>query len=396
MAAPAFPATDAEAAFAAPPPRLRIVHCFRSPIGGLFRHVRDLCYAQAGAGHEVGIICDSSTGGAYEERLFRELEPYLALGLRRIPMRRQIAPSDLLAARRVLKELKALSPQILHGHGAKGGASARLGGTLLRARGLTVARIYTPHGGSLHYDARSLKHRAYFLAERTFELMTDAFIFVSRYETEAYEQKVHRPSRPVAMVVNGLRPEEFEPVAPAAAARDFLYIGMMRDLKGPDVFIRALARLRDRRGTAPTAHLVGAGDDLPRYRELAHSLGLAEATSFHDPMPARQAFPLARTLVIPSRAESMPYIVLEAAAAAVPIIATRVGGIPEILGPKSGRLIPPGDVDALADAMERALDEPERMTTEARSLRDQIRPVFSVAAMADSVETAYRRALDRR
>ncbi|MCC6203462.1 MAG: glycosyltransferase family 1 protein, partial [Hyphomicrobiales bacterium] len=48
---------------------LRIVHCFRSPVGGIFRHVRDLTEAQVAAGHQIGIVCDSTTGGAYEEQL---------------------------------------------------------------------------------------------------------------------------------------------------------------------------------------------------------------------------------------------------------------------------------------------------------------------------------------
>ncbi len=309
-------------------------------------------------------------------------------------MNRAISPSDLLAARRVMKEVKALKPDVLHGHGAKGGAYARLGGTMMRAGGLKVARIYTPHGGSLHY-APSLKTRVYFLAERGFEMMTDAFIFVSRYEAEAYAAKVHRPKRPVALVVNGLRPEEFDPIDTAPDARDFLYIGMMRDLKGPDVFIDALAALRDRTGVAPTAYMVGAGDDLPRYKAMVESRGLAASTTFHDPMPARPAFALARTVVIPSRAESMPYIVLEAAAAGRPMIATQVGGIPEIYGERSDRLVAPGDVGALADAMAAALAEPGWVAAEALALREQIRPVFSVAAMAVSVEAGYRRALAR-
>ncbi len=373
---------------------LRIVHCFRSPVGGLFRHVRDLCRAQAAAGHQVGIICDSSTGGAFEEALFAGLAPTLALGLTRFPMSRAISPADLRAARKVLREIKSLSPHVLHGHGAKGGAYARIGGTLLRASGVRVARIYTPHGGSLHY-APSLKTRVYFLAERTLEWMTDAFVFVSQYEADAYARKVHRPKRPAAIVVNGLRPEEFDPVPPAPDARDFLYIGMMRDLKGPDLFIEALARLRDRRGAAPTAHMVGAGDDLPRYRASVESLGLAATTMFHEPMPARKAFAMARTLVVPSRAESMPYIVLEAAAAGVPMIATRVGGIPEIYAEESSRLVQPGDAGALAEAMDEALADPAKVTAAAATLKARIRPVFSVAAMAEGVEAGYRKALAR-
>ncbi len=374
--------------------RLRIVHCFRNPIGGLFRHVRDLCHCQSAAGHSVGIICNSTTGGAFEDALFADLAPYLSLGLVRVPMHRQIALSDFAAARRVYKAAKPLRPDVLHGHGAKGGAYARLGGTLLRRSGHPVARIYTPHGGSMHYDERKLKYRVYFQAERFLERMTDAFIFVSRYEADAYAAKVH-PPRPIAEIIpNGLRPEEFEPVAPAHDARNFIYVGMLRDLKGPDVFIRALAALRGA-GHDVTAHIYGAGDDADSYHALVAELGLGKAVAFHEPTPAREAFATGRVLVVPSRAESMPYIVLEAAAASVPMIATAVGGIPEIFGPHAGRLVPPGDVDALAAAMIAAHTDPAEMAAATSALLGTVREVHTVAVMAASVEKVYRHAAAR-
>src|SRR3990172_6065374 len=221
--------TRALVAGASGPPRggttMRIVHCFRSGVGGLFRHVRDLVEAQQRAGDPVGIICDSSTGGAREEEIFAKIAPSLALGLKRTPMRRQIAPSDLAATWRLLREIRSLDPDVLHAHGAKGGAYARIIGTVLRASGSRVARIHTPHGGSLHYDPRSLSGRVYFAAERFLRLMTDAFIFVSQFEADAYAAKVGKTRKPTVLIRNGLRPEEFEPVTPAPRARDLLFIG---------------------------------------------------------------------------------------------------------------------------------------------------------------------------
>ena len=85
-------------------------------------------------------------------------------------------------------------------------------------------------------------------------------------------------------------------------------------------------------------------------------------------MPARQAFALGRVLVVPSRAESLPYVVLEAAAAGMPLIATRVGGIPEIFGPHAGRLVPPDDAAALAAAIAQALDGPDETAAAAAAL----------------------------
>ncbi|TIW02131.1 MAG: glycosyltransferase family 1 protein, partial [Mesorhizobium sp.] len=96
---------------------LRIVHCFRSPVGGIFRHVRDLTEAQVAAGHAVGIVCDSTTGGDYEERLFEAMKDSLALGIHRTPMQRHVGPGDLASAWRTYRIIQELRPDVLHGHG---------------------------------------------------------------------------------------------------------------------------------------------------------------------------------------------------------------------------------------------------------------------------------------
>ncbi len=304
-------------------------------------------------------------------------------------MRRQLAPSDLAAAWRIAGKVRPLAPDVLHGHGAKGGAYGRTIGTLLRATGNRVARIYTPHGGSLHFDAKSAAGRVYFLAERGLGRMTDGFIFVSRYEADTYAAKVGRPRAPVSIIPNGLRPDEFEPVVPAPDAADFLFIGTLRDLKGPDVFLDALALLGKDAGRRPRAAIVGGGEEKPRYVAQARALGLGDAVTFHDPLPAREAFALARAVVVPSRAESMPYVVLEAIAAGMPLIATRVGGIPEIFAAESGRLVAPGEAGELANAMAAMRDAPDAAQAAAARLKGQIRTTFTVAAMATAIEAAY-------
>ncbi|RST87333.1 glycosyltransferase family 1 protein [Aquibium carbonis] len=367
---------------------LRIVHCFRSPVGGIFRHVRDLTDAQVAAGHKVGIVCDSSTGGAYEERLFQALEPKLELGVWRTPMQRHVGPGDLAAAWRTYRIIKGLQPDILHGHSAKGGVYSRVFGSLLRVSRFRVARLYSPHGGSLHYDASTMTGRAVFLLERAVERFSDHILFVSRYERDTYGRKIGGPSVPSSIVYNGVTPAEFVPVAPTDDATDFLYIGMMRDLKGPDLFIEALAMAETDLGRPLTATMVGAGDDRDRYKALAARLGLAERVAFHDPMPAREAFALARTVVVPSRAEAMPYIVLEALAAGRPMIASSVGGIPEIFESAPGALVAP-DARAIADKMVLAMNDPLAWAASMPSA-EEVRARFSIATMARDIDTVYR------
>jgi glycosyltransferase involved in cell wall biosynthesis len=371
--------------------RLRIVHCFRSPVGGIFRHVRDLTEAQAAAGHLVGVVCDSTTGGDFEERLFDEMKPSLALGVSRTPMQRHIGPGDIAAAWRAYRIIKELQPDVLHGHGAKGGVYSRMFGSVLRVFRSRVARLYTAHGGSLHYDERTWTGRLFFTLERLMMRFTDYILFVSEYERGAYHRKVGEPDRLNGLVYNGLREVEFEEVAAAPDAADFLYIGMMRDLKGPDLFIDALARAEMRLGRTISAVMVGDGEHLPRYREQVKRLGLEDRVRFLKPMPARQAFGLADIIVVPSRAEAMPYIVLEALAAGKPMIATAVGGIPEIFGAGSPALVHP-DAGELAARMADALADPTAFVAGMPDIAT-LRARFGVDVMATKIEKAYFAAL---
>ena len=372
---------------------LRIVHCFRSPVGGIFRHVRDLTEAQVAAGHAVGIVCDSTTGGDYEERLFDAMKDNLALGIHRTPMQRHVGPGDLASAWRTYRIIQELRPDVLHGHGAKGGAYARLFGSLLRVSRSRVARLYSPHGGSLHYDETTATGKLFFGLERFMARFTDCLLFVSDYERKTYRRKVGEPPIPNRLVYNGLRAAEFEPAAAGVDAADFLYIGMMRDLKGPDIFIDALALAGGELGRPPSAVMVGDGDDLPRYHAQVERLGLKSHVRFLPPMPAREAFALAGLVVVPSRAEAMPYVVLEALAAGMPMIATAVGGIPEIFGEGSPALIRPDAVE-LAGRMRTALGDHDAYRKMMPQL-GELKARFGADVMAAEIEKAYFAALNK-
>lgn len=353
--------------------------------------MRDLTDAQVAAGHSVGIVCDSTTGGDFEERLFDAIRPQLALGIERTPMQRHIGPGDLVSAWRTYRIIKELQPDVIHGHGAKGGTYARLFGSLLRVSRSRVARLYSPHGGSLHYDENTLTGKVFFALERSMARFTDCLMFVSDYERRAYRRKVGEPPIPNILVYNGLRAAEFEPVPDRSDAADLLYIGMMRDLKGPDIFIDAFARAEAALNRRLSAVMVGDGEHLPRYRAQVETMGLADRVRFRPPMPARAAFELARLVVVPSRAEAMPYIVLETLAAGKPLIASAVGGIPEIFGIDSPALVEPSP-EAVGEKMSFALsDLPayRQMMPKAATLRAR----FGADVMAAEIEKAYFAAL---
>lgn len=373
---------------------LRIVHIVRSPIGGIFRHIADLATAQAAAGHSVGLVCDSLTGGAFEADKIEALKPNLSLGSVRIPIARQIAPSDAVSLAKVRKALGPRDPDVVHAHGAKGGVFGRVVAAWL-GRTRPVARFYAPHGGSLHYEKASLEGRLYFRVERALERVTDALIHVSDYERRAYEDKVGRPHCPAVVVRNGLAPEEFSPVVAKPDATDFVYLGMLRDLKGVDVLLEATATLAEQ-GRPSTLTIVGDGPHEQRYRDFVSRRGLQDSVRFLGPLPTREALASGRAVVVPSRAESMPYVVLETIAAGMPIIATRVGGVPEIFGPHADELVAAADADALAAAMADTAADPAGALSAAERRRKHIEGEFSLQNMWSRIESVYRDGISKR
>jgi glycosyltransferase involved in cell wall biosynthesis len=373
---------------AGPESSLKILHVLRAPVGGLFRHVIDLARGQAARGHRVGLIADSSLGGAQAETTLTALEPMLALGLSRVPMSRQLGPRDITATRHVSQRALHVAADVIHGHGAKGGAHARL------ARGSGI-RVYTPHGGSLHYRWETPIGFLYLSLERFLTRRTDLFLFESAFGRDAFQAKIGEPKALVRVVHNGVSAGEFEPVKTGPQATDLLFVGELRLLKGVDVLVDAMALLA-RAGTNASLTIVGEGPDRASFEAAVKSQGLTNSVLFVGAKPARTAFMLGRRLVVPSRAESLPYIVLEAAAAGVPLLVTKVGGIPEIFGPDADVLLPPADPSALARTIGAALKDRTAGHAAALALQARVRTAFSVEAMTDGVLAAYRAALTLR
>lgn len=374
---------------------LRILHVLRAPLGGLFRHVLDLTRAQLERGHQVGLITDSSTGGDRAAEILAELEPSLALGVVRTPMHRLPHWTDVSAFRAAVAHIRETSPDVVHGHGSKGGLYARLSGFVPSVAG--PVRAYTPHGGSFNYRPGSFQHRVFMGIEKLLEHRTDIFLFESAYIAGRFNVYVGGTKALTRVTLNGIGPNELLPVASAPNPAKFLYVGELRAAKGIDTLISALALLSRRAAERPHLLLVGSGPDQEHLANQARALGVADLVSFPGAMPARAAFALGDILVVPSRAESLPYIVIEAAGAQKPMVCTNVGGNGEIFGPYRNRLIPCNDENILADAMEAAmLKDPRTLRAEAADVADFVTANFSIAQMTDSVILGYREAIAAR
>ena len=367
---------------------LAILHCLRAPIGGLFRHVLDLATEQTDMGHRVGIICDAKNYGEAAETALRNLaETVCDLGVIRVRMSRQLGLRDFTATRAVKRVARQTEAQVLHGHGAKGGAYARLAARTLKQAGQELRVFYTPHGGALHFSPESLKGRIFMGLERKLAGFTDGLIFESDYAARLYEAQVGKPQCEMRIVLNGLRPQEFYEVVLDVNAAEFVFVGELRHLKGVDILLQALADVRQKHPA--TVFIAGTGPDEKQFKALARKLGLADAVTFAGHVPARAAFPRGQCLLVPSRQESLPYVVLEAAAARMPIIATHVGGIPEIVAGTDVQLIPSDDARALATQMMSFLKNPAQFAARAAELQTAVSERFTVSGMARYITHFY-------
>jgi glycosyltransferase involved in cell wall biosynthesis len=364
---------------------LRILHAVRAPVGGIFRHILDLANGQADRGHHVGIIADSLTGGERAEAALKEIAPRLKLGVHRLAIHREPFPTDVLVWAHFMRLIHGLKPDVLHGHGAKAGVFIRL-----KPRSPDTIRVYTPHGGSLHYPLSTLKGALYSRLERALMNSTELFLFESAFARDTYQRTIGTPKGLVRCVFNGVTADEFDPVAKAADATDIVYVGEFRHIKGTDLLIDAVARLRAD-GKRVTLTLAGDGEELESLKAQIQKLGLAETVRFIGHVKARYGFSKGRVLVVPSRGDSMPYVVIEAAAAGIPMVAANVGGIPEIFGSDhTDALFAPNIVGAMADAIETSLEDPDGAQLRARSLRERIFQHFSQKAMVEGVLAGYR------
>jgi glycosyltransferase involved in cell wall biosynthesis len=168
-------------------------------------------------------------------------------------------------------------------------------------------------------------------------------------------------------------------------------VGRLAPAKGYDVLLRALAPVvRDHPGIQ--VRIAGDGELRPRLLALRGELGLEDTVAFLGFVEELgPLFEQASLLVMPSVWEGLPLALLEAVAAQVPVVATRVGEIPRVLADgRGGYLADPGDPDSLASAILESLRDPVEAERRAARARSEAREVYSLEAMAQAVEELYQ------
>lgn len=370
-------------------PRLRILMVIESSGGGTGRHVLDLSEGLIQRGCEVHLIY--STGRI--DKIFRDrLHEIEALHQTAIPMHTSIHPKDFAVVKAVRRYLREFGPfDAIHGHSSKGGAIARLA-----AFGTGVPALYTLHGLiMMDPDLARWKRLFYLSIELALSLRTSKIIAVSPEESRAAKRMGLGKSR-VMTVPNGVGPAKLVPRDEArrelgvdADAFVIGFVGRLVKQKAPHVLVEAFAAAAK---IAPRARLamVGSGPLLDSLQALASRLGVADKILWLGERDARGVLAAFDLFALCSRKEGLPYVVLEAMAAGLPVVATASAGVEILLEPGvNGIVVPTDDARALTDAFARlASDAPRLAAYGTASL--QRASHFTIDAMVEGTMAAYK------
>jgi glycosyltransferase involved in cell wall biosynthesis len=168
------------------------------------------------------------------------------------------------------------------------------------------------------------------------------------------------------------------------------WVGRMIPVKGGDIFLDAVHRLPEPR---PTVAMIGHGIEAAALAQRAQALNLTSVRFYPNVTDAGRLFAAFDVYVLSSRSEGLPVVLLEAMASRVPIVAARVGGVPEAVGQDDAILVAPQDPAALADGIRRSLEDPESATRRATSAAVRLAADFSLEPWLDSYEAVYRKVL---
>lgn len=355
--------------------------------GGLERVVHALATSQKKIGHDVRVIVLLERGVA---------EPPLTAELNEasIPVIRIVQPARAFGAQRrsILDISRKMKPDVLHTHGYLPDVlSASFG------RSFHVARVSTMHG----FTGGGWRNRFYEWLERRSYTRLDAVVTVSRKLAADLTSSASSRRTPIVLpnawapVDAQLSPETArQELGLSAGVFNIGWVGRMSSEKGPDVLIESLPALED---LGIHVALIGDGPDRRKLEQRVRELGVEDRVSWTGEVHrASRLFPAFDLFVNSSRTEGTPITIFEAMHAKIPIVATSVGGVPDVLSSDEALLIPPENAGALAAAIRQVHNEPEKAVARAIRAQRRLEKAFSATQWIESYERIYRSVTNRR
>jgi glycosyltransferase involved in cell wall biosynthesis len=383
-------------------PRIKILRVIaRLNMGGPALHVAYLTAGLRERGYDTTLVAGSLARG--EDSMAFVAEGRGVDVVRIDELGREISPlRDLVATLRLARLIRRERPDILHTHTAKAGTVGRVA-ALLAGRRRPPIVVHTFHGHVLRGYFGPVRSLVFRLLERWLAGHTTALIAVSpQVRDDLVALHVAPPER---FVVIRLGIELGERVAGGQdgrlESRRYLgippdrfavgWIGRMTAVKRTDDVLVAFKRLRDS-GVDAVLCMVGDGPDRPQLEQRAHELGIVRDTLFLGYQEdVAQFYAAFDALVLPSSNEGTPVSAIEALAAGRPVVATRVGGVPDVVEEgEDGFLVEPGATEELAERLGQLAADPELRDRMGRAGRERVLPRYAVGRLVDDVDRLYR------
>lgn len=393
---------------------LRILHIStRLIIGGSQENTVLSCEGQARLGHDLHLAFGPIYGP--EGSMLARVQAFRTpdgRGITTHEVPHMIRALDPLADVRCYRELRALirsvKPDVVHTHSSKAGVVGRAAAWDEGGKRGHAAVVHTIHGPPFHRYEPAWKNALYRAAERFAARRCHMIAAVADTMTTQFRAAgVGRPDQFVT-VRSGMEVDAFltprpgesreEVRAQLGIAPDAFVVGTvarLAELKGHDDIIDALA---DELRARPNLRLLWVGDGwwTQRLTERLLRLNIRERVVMTGLVPPERVPAMIRAMdlvVHPSYREGLPRVVPQALLCGVPVVAYDVDGTGEVcIDMKTGRLVPPGDLTALREAIRWMIDEPIRASATAHAGRDLCRDLFSAQRMVDDLEKVYARA----
>jgi glycosyltransferase involved in cell wall biosynthesis len=380
---------------------LRVID--RLNVGGPALHVTYLTRGLAPRGYETTLVAGDIARG---EESMAFVAEQAGIEIVDFPgLSRELSPlHDLLATIRLARLVRRVRPQILHPHKAKAGAVGRAAALLAGRRRPIV--VHTFHGHVLRGYFGRAGSQLFRLIEAALARASNVLLAVSPQVRDELVRLRVAPSEKFTVVRLGI---ELEPRVRSPEQRDEIrrriglgperfvvgWFGRMTSVKRCEDLVDALAHLRER-GVDATLLLVGDGVDRERVEERAYELGVARSCFFlgYQEDVARW-YAACDAFALTSANEGTPVVVIEALAAGLPVVATRVGGVADVLSDGvDGFLVEAGDTRSLAARLEQLARDPELRARMGAAGRKRALRRYAVDRLVDDVDDLYRALLD--
>jgi glycosyltransferase involved in cell wall biosynthesis len=367
---------------------LSILHIVApAPFGGLESVLRILAKGQTRAGHNVRVAVVLSPGDETNP-FFRSLKSD-GVAVSEI----MVGDRNYVGERTAVRELCARQkPDVVHTHGYRPDV---VDAGVARGRGIAVTS--TCHG---FIDA-GFKGRIYQWVQRQALRRFDAVVAVSEpiarrlAEAGVARSRIHLVPNAFAAADVTLSKDAARRELDLPAERPIIgWVGRLSHEKGPDVAIDAFARMAS---AGASLVMIGAGRDEASLRARAHALGVGDQVLWRGVVPdAGRLFTAFDAFLLSSRTEGTPIALLEAMASMVPIVATRVGGVPNIVDGDSALLVESEDISAMGGALAQTFTDPSSARARATSARKVLDARFNVDEWLSRYESIYRSVLRMR